>query len=408
MIERPRFSPPLAKRRAALAGFLLASALTAAPAPPPASEAAPDLYDRVARALLDTYYDESFRETELPELIARHRPTAAQANRSSTLEATWALLEEIPISHLGLLSEYSHARLFDELLGTPRPSFGFEVVDLPEGHFVTNVYEGGPAERAGLRRWDRIVGIDGRLPAASDRLEWRTDDAHLDDPPLHYPRVRSDDDRLELAIATGVYGDQRIVTIEAEPWSALQSARASARVVERDDVRIGVLHFWFIHIQGVPELLDAFREGECARCDALVLDLRGRGGNAMAVEPILAAAGRWSPRPVLALTDRHSRSAKDVIAFELKERGLATLVGERTAGAVIPASFREVGDGMVLMLPTFTLGRYTEILEGNGVEPDVTVEAPMPDAPGADPILERGLEEALRRVEASRRGESLL
>jgi carboxyl-terminal processing protease len=102
--------------------------------------------------------------------------------------------------------------------------------------------------------------------------------------------------------------------------------------------------------------------------------------------------------PIVALLDRQSRSAKDVLAYELKRTGIARLVGEPTAGAVIPASFADVGHDTILMFPSFKLPRYTEILEFKPVQPDVYVERAGPLSAGADPILEAGLTEALRLV----------
>ena len=100
----------------------------------------------------------------------------------------------------------------------------------------------------------------------------------------------------------------------------------------------------------------------------------------------------------MALTDRQSRSAKDALAHEFQRRRLATVVGERTAGAVIPASFAPIGEETVLMFPSFTLGDYTATLELKGVEPDVFVERAGPFSAGHDPILERGLREMARLV----------
>jgi carboxyl-terminal processing protease len=95
-------------------------------------------------------------------------------------------------------------------------------------------------------------------------------------------------------------------------------------------------------------------------------------------------------RPLVALVDGGTRSAKEVIADRLLEMTAAVVVGEQTAGAVIPATFEEVGGGAVLMFPSTRLGAYTEKLEGVGVSPDVEVRDRLPFSAGADPILEEG------------------
>jgi hypothetical protein len=71
-------------------------------------------------------------------------------------------------------------------------------------------------------------------------------------------------------------------------------------------------------------------------------------------------------------------------------------VGEASAGAVIPASFADVGFDSVLMFPAMRLPRYTDLLELKPVEPDVPAVRPALFAAGRDEILEAGVTEALR------------
>lgn len=116
------------------------------------------------------------------------------------------------------------------------------------------------------------------------------------------------------------------------------------------------------------------------------------------LQVVAGKTSKWK-KPNVALINNVSRSAKDVIAYELKERKIALLVGEPTAGAVIPASMLEVGEETYLMFPSFTLGEYTTKLEFSPVPPDVHISEPGPYSEGRDPILERGLIEAARLSE---------
>jgi carboxyl-terminal processing protease len=134
-------------------------------------------------------------------------------------------------------------------------------------------------------------------------------------------------------------------------------------------------------------------DGHFAACDALLLDLRGRGGFPTEVDRVLrvldAERNGWS-KPVVALIDAGTRSAKEVLAWRLRSSERALLVGEATAGAVLPASFAPVGDGAVLMYPAATLGAMSARLESRGVLPDVPVELPLTPAQGGrgdDPIF---------------------
>ncbi len=372
---------------------LLPAVATAAEEKPAAS-----LFENVARVLTEHYYDEAFRESELPKLVTTYRERAARAATfEAECDAVQAFLSNVPATHLALIAEDSFDAMHRELFGTSAPSFGFELIEYDGKHYAFNVLEQGPAEGAGLKRGDRIVTIDGVLPSESPRLGGRTDDAFLPDPPLR-PVLGAAGDVAKLRIERrpGSYQD---IEIPIKDYSAWEAAKASVRVIEQDGKRIGRIHFWMIHMTGPDELLRESLEGVLASCDALVLDLRGRGGNGMMVSRMLdvldGTTSTWN-KPVVGLINRHARSAKEVIAFEFRKRALGSLVGERTAGAVIPASIRDVGFGMKLMFPSFTLPEHTDELEFKGVAPDIVVSEVGPYSAGADPILEAGVKEAVR------------
>lgn len=368
---------------------MTASSLSDA-APAPAST--PTIFDNVAAILRGRYYDKKFREEQLPSLIQKLRPAShSSSDLKSQRSAAEKLLAQIPASHLGLLSENSFHYLMAELSGQPQPTFGFQLVRIDGEYFTFFVLEGGPAAVAGVQPWERLVSLDGVPVEQSVRLDWAQKDARLPidrDPPIHSILCQAGDEIT--AVFERVRGEQRTVKLKAQPYSSLQAARKSARLIELDGRAVGYVHFWFIHSSGVTEMLHELFAGEFANADGLLLDLRGRGGNGVVVPDILQILTDWH-RPIVALTDRQSRSAKDALAYEFKQRHLATLVGEPTAGAVIPASFAKVGDQTMLMFPSFTLGEYTEKLElKGGVAPDILVERAGPYSAGGDPIFDRG------------------
>jgi carboxyl-terminal processing protease len=364
------------------------------PGPVPAQEAPGGaLFASVHEVLADRYFDRRFREAKLDELAAEFAPAARAAQSLAEERAVvHAFLACIPASHLALYSKTTHAALFADLNNRRRPTFGFDVQQLGGRFFVRTVLEGGPAEAAGLRRGDEVLTLDQEPTGGSRRLDWRSDDAALPDLPTHAILVGDEPD-LVLAIARRP-GQRTEVALAARGYSKLEAAKASGRVVERNGRRIGCVHLHMMHMTGVGQLLTRFVERELLAGDALVVDLRGRGGSALAVEDAQRALEKIRARiggDVFALIDCDTRSAKEVLAFELQQRGLATLVGERTAGAVIPATFADVGFDSILMFPSMTLGSYTKELEGRGVEPDVAAADALPWAAGDDPILEAAL-----------------
>jgi carboxyl-terminal processing protease len=369
----------------------------------PFRETAGTLFENVVSVLRAKYYDQGFRSETLPRLVSEY---SARANRAQTLAEQRAVvhdfLSHIPSSHLGLLSKRTFQCFTSDLQGRPYPTFGFQLQNLQGKFYAYSVLEGGPAARAGLLSWDRIVKIDGLPVERSPRLDWRSDDAFIPDdrdPPVHH-LIADRGDAIQLDVERKP-GKHLKITINADQYSSFAAAKVSARVIRSGNRSFGYLHFWFIHMSGVPELLKQTLEADFANCDGLILDLRGRGGNGNALAPLLQTLREERSarnRPIVALFDRQSRSAKDVLAYELKRTGLARIVGEKTAGAVIPATFADVGHDSVLMFPSFKLGRYTDLLEHKGVEPDLFVERARPFSAGRDPILEAGLAELRRMV----------
>jgi len=374
---------------------------------PQLRETAGSLFENVVKVLAEHYVDETFRTQELPALAARYRTEAAAA--TSLVEerrVVHELLSRVPASHLGLLSRAGHRMLMADLLLVPYANFGFQLIGAGDDLYAGMILEGGPAARAGLLTGDRIVTLDGVPPVESARLDWRTDDAYIGDerdPAVHFVLAQPED-RIELRVERRP-GEFLTVKVAAEEYTAFDAARASTRVIRSNGRSVGYLHFWYVHVRGVPALISDALSGPLREVDVLLLDLRGRGGSATEVPRIVDVVKQELSmgRPVVALSDRQSRSGKDILLYEFKALGVR-IVGEASAGAAIPASFADVGFDSVLMFPTMRLPRYTDLLEFKPVEPDVEVTRPAMFAAGRDGILEAGVAEALRLAQPKRGG----
>jgi C-terminal processing protease CtpA/Prc len=78
---------------------------------------------------------------------------------------------------------------------------------------------------------------------------------------------------------------------------------------------------------------------------------------------------------IVVLVNEWTNSAAEMVANFAAENGLATIVGQKTRGNVLGAVNFKAGSGYWLRLPVF--GWFTSkghSLEGNGVDPDVSVE----------------------------------
>jgi len=284
-------------------------------------------------------------------------------------------------------------------------SLGAGLVAIQGQWFVSRIFAGGAAERAGLLRGDRIAALDGAPfdPVGSTRGKAGTRVV------LEVER-RREAPLLKVAL-TPVRVDPKI------EW--LAALETGTTIFERSGKKIGYLPVWSCAGETVQAEIEEQVNGALAAAEALVLDFRGGWGgcNPQLVQLFVPAppalemidrdgARRRFPsaweKPLVVLIDSGSRSGKEVVARALQRLGRATLVGERTAGAVLAGRFLPLADGSVLYLAVNDILVDGERLEGVGVAPDLQVPSQLPYAEGRDPQLEAALERA-RQLEAGAR-----
>lgn len=117
---------------------------------------------------------------------------------------------------------------------------------------------------------------------------------------------------------------------------------------------------------------------------------------------------------VVILIDGPTGSAAEIFSAVLQDHGRATLVGRRTAGAVLASWFHRLPDGGELQLSLEDyLAPKGRRIEGQGVEPDVTVPRTLADIrTGRDRDLETALQilggESVPKVNAAAAGTASL
>ncbi len=340
---------------------------------------------------------------------------ATRLRRADRWSAAYEILNRsigrLRVSHAAVVPPWTYERIFlagPTDAGSHRPGIVLAALESEESSprpafFVLTVLDGSPAARAGLRRGDEIVRVNERPTAESPRRTlagyefWR---------PYYVLQV---DPGEELALDVrrtrgGELEDVRVVI--DEPISELAATRESVSTLVRDGRRIVSIHLWDFLSPRLPALVKtALTEG--AASDGLLIDLRGRGGKVSVLEQVLELL-RADPRPRVLLIDRDTRSAKEILADALLGSPRTRLVGERTAGAVLPASFRSLSRSAALMFPADprVIERLVgdRQLEGVGVSPDIEVEVSLPYSGGADPIRDRGIDALLALIdEATRR-----
>jgi C-terminal processing protease CtpA/Prc len=108
---------------------------------------------------------------------------------------------------------------------------------------------------------------------------------------------------------------------------------------------------------------------------------------------------------IILLVDRHTASAAEMIVAFARENGLATIIGEKTAGRLLSATSVKVGNGFRLALPTGAYHTWKgTVLEGTPIEPDQLIPFDWQNRrDGIDRQLDYAIE-VLRRTSVARAG----
>lgn len=368
------------------------------------------LVDRVVKELRDRFKPRWFARDGVEDAVAAAK---ADADRAATLtearDIAFRLLEKFEVSHLGLLSKKGWQALESELHAKKTVTVGFQLVRADDGYFVEGLTFEGPADRAGIKNGDRVVTIDGRPVRMSPRLDQRSDDAALPDSPRHLVLVADATPvRVTIERTPGETLDMTIVPTED---SGYEADRRAVCMYDLGKTRVGYIPLRYMYYRAEDLVRESIEE-RFEDCSGLVLDLRGRGGSgdaARELAELLVGKKRITKMPIVGLIDGYTRSAKEILAYDLSKSPDVRLVGEKTSGAVRPCTFIDVGHASILMAP---LGsgidpEYTREIELIGVSPDVLCRAAGRYAAGADPILDRGLQEIAAMIdERGRRSRS--
>jgi C-terminal processing protease CtpA/Prc len=377
------------------------------------------VFDRAVELVVDHFHDvaalEDFKDTVRRVIEGMDAPSdPSDAEVDSAIDTVLASLDA---SHTGRFKADTIA--YFELADIFRFALREDIERLfpPEGRvrysgigmivrpqdgtlFVSDVYDGAPADRAGILVGDEILSVDGEAYHEIDSFHGKVGrDVTI--------RLRRRESATPIDVDVPVRRLRPLRTFE-------KAIENSISVSELDGKRIGYARLWTLATgDGLEIVARELAIGRLAEADGLVVDLRGRwgGGAPDAAElfvgdtPSFSLIGRdgetmpanvrWR-RPVVAIIDEGTRSGLELFAYGLKMNGIP-LVGAQTAGALLAGRAYLLPDDSLLEIAVAdaVIGENVR-LEGRGVAPDIAVPFRLPHAAGEDPQRDAAMDELLR------------
>ena len=279
----------------------------------------------------------------------------------------------------------SETKTFDAALNGQYEGIGITVNPTDRGLEVVGVFVNSPAAKAGIRKGDVIVAVNGQSikgaasRGASDKIQGKPGTS------------------VQLSVSSPGETRPRVLTVKR---AKIQQPVADGRVVTDRGDKIGVVSLATFSEGAHAKLKEQVDKVLKQGAKGLVLDLRGNGGGLLqegrAVASIFvpkglivrtdgphspeqklnATGGAISPSiPMTVLVDGGTASAAEIVTGALRDYNRATVVGSKTFGKGVFQEIEPLSNGGALEL---VVGRYFlphgENISGTGIEPQVSAK----------------------------------
>ncbi|HWA28131.1 MAG TPA: S41 family peptidase [Lacunisphaera sp.] len=355
------------------------------------------IFDTAGRIVREKYFDPDFRGRDWAALLRQYRPAAvAAADDAELYRVLNHLFRELKESHLTALAPQRAYEV--RTAHCMAVGMGWDRV---EGrHVVTELIPGGPAAQAGVQPGWIVTACEGhplanefpRSPATGRPVTYSfLDLANAPRDITFQPQLL----KVEQMVSRDLPGGCRYLRFDRFGSDALHWLSAELKA-HRDapgvvlDLRENPGGYVVAFRLAVGEFFDhRVATGEFVRRDGKVQE----GHN-------LSLFSARYPGKVVILTSESTGSAAEIFTHVLQYNGRATVIGRRTAGAVIVSHNYRLPGGGTLQVPVQDYrGLDGRRLEGRGVLPNITV------APAALADLREGrdldLETALASLETT-------
>jgi tricorn protease len=221
---------------------------------------------------------------------------------------------------------------------------------------------------------------------------------------------------------TGAHLETVIPIASEQPLYYLTWVLGNIETVQKATAdRVGYVHIPDMQAAGLNEFAKFYYPQ--LHKEALIVDCRGNGGgnvSPMIIERLRREPAMWTVArngavnldptgqvlgPKVLLIDQHSASDGDIVAYRFRKHKLGPIIGQRSWGGVVGIrGSLPLLDGGYLNRPEFSrfdLEAKEWIMEGVGVEPDITVDNdPAREFAGTDDQLNRAIAEIRKALPA--------
>ena len=273
---------------------------------------------------------------------------------------------------------------------------------------VEEVVSGAPADQAGLRPGDSILGVDG-----CDVVDWDSEQlrSHVTGTAgtsvhLKLNRPATGDFEVDVTRARVTFPNITSSVLPQGVGYIHLHQFPSPTAVLTGGTRLGPsitdllsqfqsqgVRGWILDLRGNPggEVDGVQVVGGLVLPPGLLFSAKDRAGHSVNTRTI---GNRVTSPPLLAvLVDKGSASGSEILASAVQDDGVAPVIGTQTAGVANEAQLVGIGDGAGISVTVAqTYGPHGRALNGTGLVPDMTIERTPTDlAQGLDPVLDQAV-----------------
>ncbi len=388
-----------------------------------------DSFDYVWRTIRDKHWDPKLGGVDWKAAYDEHRPLVEKAQSSAESRSAMArMIDKLGQSHFQIIPGGAYSELTNASGKTRsgRGVPGFDIRVVQGDALVTEVEQGLPAEKAGVKLGWQVLRIDGQDlgPTLENIAATYKGKRELDFQLARAVRARlrgNEGDKLGVVFRNGDGKDETLEIPLVKPRGvAAQFGNLPAMYVHHESRKIdpNIAYFRLTAFFDPENVMKAFEKAvkQNLQADGFILDLRGNPGG---IGFLGVGMGGWfvdrsdcalgtmktrtgplhfvlNPRletftgPLAILVDGLSVSTSEILAGGLQDLKRARVFGTNTAGAALPSQVEKLpsGDGFQYAIADY-VSSSGKRLEGEGVRPDVEVR---PDRQsllaGKDPVLD--------------------